>query len=53
MGIVSVISRFFCDRLEDETGLKDTAQGLVALHKAQRFGKDDALLVASAYETLA
>jgi hypothetical protein len=50
MGIVSVIARFLCDRLEDETGLKDTAQGLVALQKAQRFGKDEASLIASAYE---
>jgi hypothetical protein len=44
-----VIAQFLCDRLEDEAGLKETAQGLVALQKAQRFGKDEATLIATTY----
>lgn len=45
---VSVICQFLCDRLDDETGLKETSQGLVALQKMQRFGKTDATTVTSA-----
>ena len=48
---VAVIVQFLCDRLEDETGLKETSQGLFALQKSSRFGKDEATLVSSAYRT--
>ncbi|KAL7267583.1 hypothetical protein RUND412_009827 [Rhizina undulata] len=44
---VAVIAQFLCDRLDDETGLKETAQGLIALQSMQRFGKEEAVLVAS------
>lgn len=42
------MSQFLCDRLDDETGLKEATQGLIAVHKMQRFGKDEAVTVASA-----
>ncbi|PWW78340.1 ARM repeat-containing protein [Tuber magnatum] len=45
---VAVIAQFLCDRLEDETGLKETSQGLFALQKSSRFGKEEAILVSSA-----
>lgn len=48
---VMVIVQFLCDRLEDETGLKETSQGLFALQKSSRFGKEEATLVSSAYRT--
>lgn len=44
---MSVIGQFLCDRLDDEAGLKETSQGLIALQKMQRFGKEEAILVAS------
>ncbi|RPA91136.1 ARM repeat-containing protein [Choiromyces venosus 120613-1] len=45
---VAVIAQFLCDRLEDETGLKETSRGLFALQKSSRFGKEEATLVSSA-----
>lgn len=48
---MAVIVQFLCDRLEDETGLKETSQGLSALQKSSRFGKEEAILVSSAYGT--
>ncbi|KAF8435281.1 RNAPII transcription regulator C-terminal-domain-containing protein [Terfezia claveryi] len=39
---VSVITHFLIDRLEDETGLKEVAKGLIALLEMQRFGPEDA-----------
>ncbi|KAG0131695.1 putative DNA repair/transcription protein [Tuber indicum] len=45
---VTVIAQFLCDRLEDETGLRETSQGLFALQKSSRFGREEATLVSSA-----
>lgn len=40
--LVSVITQFLTDRLEDETGLKEVANGLMALLGMQRFSAEDA-----------
>ncbi|KAI9652551.1 MAG: hypothetical protein M1829_001511 [Trizodia sp. TS-e1964] len=43
----SILCQFLCNRLEDESGLKETAQGLVALQKTSCLTKHDAQLVAT------
>jgi DNA repair/transcription protein MET18/MMS19 len=45
---VPVIAQFLCDRLEDETGLKEVTSGLTSLARMQHFGNDEALQVTSA-----
>ena len=40
--IVSVITQFLTDRLEDEAGLKEVANGLMALLSMQRCGSEEA-----------
>ncbi|KAF8476066.1 RNAPII transcription regulator C-terminal-domain-containing protein [Kalaharituber pfeilii] len=39
---IAVITQFLSDRLEDETGLKEVAQGLIALLKMPRFSAEEA-----------
>ena len=41
--VVAVSVQFFGDRINDESGLKEAAQGLKALQKARRFSGDDAI----------
>jgi DNA repair/transcription protein MET18/MMS19 len=43
--LVSVVRQFLCDRIEDATGLKESAQGLTALEKCKRFTGEDAQAV--------
>ncbi|KAI9782111.1 MAG: hypothetical protein M1839_005457 [Geoglossum umbratile] len=50
---ITVIRQFLCDRIEDESGLKETAQGLVALQRMSRFSGDDAVQVATTLFTRA
>ncbi|KAI9884489.1 MAG: hypothetical protein M1823_003737 [Watsoniomyces obsoletus] len=45
---ISVSVQFFCDRIQDASGLKEAAQGLRALQKAQRFAGEDATQTARA-----
>lgn len=45
---VPVITRFLCDRLDDETGLKETAAALTRLTKMHFFGDGEATQVATA-----
>ncbi|KAI5850424.1 RNAPII transcription regulator C-terminal-domain-containing protein [Morchella snyderi] len=45
---VAVIAQFLCDRLDDESGLKETSTGLIALQAMARFGKDEAVTVTEA-----
>lgn len=49
--IVSVITQFLTDRLEDEAGLKEVANGLMALLSMQRCGSEEAEKVTLAYAT--
>ncbi|KAI9869021.1 MAG: hypothetical protein M1813_002844 [Trichoglossum hirsutum] len=44
---IAVIRQFLCDRIEDESGLKETAQGLTALQRMSRFSGEDAVQVAT------
>ena len=44
--IVSVTVQFLCDRLEDAVGLRETAEGLIAVQKHDRFSKDNGMQVA-------
>ena len=43
-----VITQFLCDRLEDETGLKEVASGLISLTAMHYFDSDQATKVATA-----
>ncbi|KAI9857336.1 MAG: hypothetical protein M1824_004886 [Vezdaea acicularis] len=45
---VAVTRQFFCDRIDDATGLKESAQGLVALQRSSHFSAEDAAQVAIA-----
>jgi hypothetical protein len=47
LGLVAVIRQFLCDRIGDESGLKETAQGLTALQRMSRFSGEDAVQVAT------
>ncbi|KAI5846119.1 RNAPII transcription regulator C-terminal-domain-containing protein [Tricharina praecox] len=47
-----VITQFLCDRLEDETGLKEVASGLASLTKMHHFDSDQATKVATALITV-
>ena len=42
-----MIRQFLCDRIEDAAGLKETAQGLIALERMSRFTPEDAIQVAT------
>lgn len=46
---VSVITQFLCNRLEDEVGLKEVAQGLLAVAGMTKFQPGEAGLIASSY----
>ncbi|EPS40889.1 hypothetical protein H072_5246 [Dactylellina haptotyla CBS 200.50] len=46
---VSVITQFLCDRLEDETGLKEVSQGLLAVAGMTRFQPEDSVMVMRSY----
>ncbi|KAF3928046.1 hypothetical protein AA313_de0201859 [Arthrobotrys entomopaga] len=43
---VSVITQFLCDRLEDESGLREISQGLIAVTSMTRFQPEDAVMIA-------
>lgn len=47
--LVAVLTQFLTDRLEDETGLKEVAQGLIALMNMPRFSAEEAELVIISY----
>ncbi|KAH0545058.1 hypothetical protein FGG08_000829 [Glutinoglossum americanum] len=44
---IVVIRQFLCDRVEDESGLKEATQGLVALQRMSRFSGEDAVAIAT------
>ncbi|KAF3919588.1 hypothetical protein ABW20_dc0103300 [Dactylellina cionopaga] len=46
---VSVITQFLCDRLEDEVGLREVSQGLLAVAGMTRFQAEDAQTVARSF----
>ncbi|KAH0562369.1 hypothetical protein GP486_002935 [Trichoglossum hirsutum] len=50
---IAVIREFLCARIEDESGLKETAQGLFTLQQMSRFSGEDAVQVATTLFTKA
>ncbi|KAI9798854.1 MAG: hypothetical protein M1833_004357 [Piccolia ochrophora] len=44
---LSVTVQFFCDRIQDATGLKEAAEGLAAVQKSFRFSSEHAIQIAT------
>ncbi|KAI9761955.1 MAG: hypothetical protein M4579_000738 [Chaenotheca gracillima] len=44
---ISVNAQFFCDRIQDASGLKEAASGLLALQRCQRFSGEHAVQIAT------
>ncbi|KAI9808999.1 MAG: hypothetical protein M1825_002288 [Sarcosagium campestre] len=48
---ISVTVQFFCDRIQDATGLREAAEGLAAVQSSFRFSSEHAIQIATALFT--